>query len=56
MCPARPLLVTADKTKSKTLKLSTSSYILFCDIIDSEPDGGQVSYFAKGMYMTINAS
>jgi hypothetical protein len=44
------------KTKSKTLKLGTGSYILFCNIIDTEPDGSQVSHFAKGMYTTINAS
>jgi hypothetical protein len=44
------------KTKSKTFKLSPGSYILFCNIIDTEPDGSQVSHFAKGMYTTINAS
>jgi hypothetical protein len=44
------------KTKSKTLKLSGGSYILFCNIIDTEPDGSTVSHFAKGMYTTINAS
>jgi hypothetical protein len=44
------------KTKSKTFKLSTGSYILFCNIIDTEPDGSTVSHFAKGMYTTINAS
>jgi hypothetical protein len=48
--------VKAGKTKSKTLKLSTGSYILFCNIIDTEPDGSQVSHFAKGMYTTINSS
>ena len=46
----------AGKTKSKTLKLSAGSYILFCNIIDTEPDGSQVSHFAKGMHTTINAS
>ncbi len=44
------------KTKSKTLKLSAGYSILFCNIIDTEPDGSQVSHFAKGMYTTINAS
>jgi hypothetical protein len=48
--------VKAGKTKTKTLKLSTGSYILFCNIIDTEPDGSQVSHFAKGMYTTVNAS
>jgi hypothetical protein len=48
--------VKAGKTKSKTLKLGTGSYILFCNIVDTEPDGSQVSHFAKGMYTTINAS
>jgi hypothetical protein len=48
--------VKAGKTKAKTLKLSTGSYILFCNIVDTEPDGSQVSHFAKGMYTTINAS
>jgi hypothetical protein len=44
------------KTKAKRLKLSVGSYILFCNIIDTEPDGSQISHFAKGMYTTINAS
>jgi hypothetical protein len=48
--------VKAGKTKSKTLKLSAGAYVLFCNIIDTEPDGSQVSHFAKGMYTTINAS
>ena len=48
--------VKSGKTKSKTLKLSAGSYVLFCNIIDAEPDGSQVSHFAKGMYTTINAS
>jgi uncharacterized cupredoxin-like copper-binding protein len=48
--------VKAGKTKSKTLKLSAGSYVLFCNIIDTEPDGSQVSHYAKGMYTTINAS
>jgi uncharacterized cupredoxin-like copper-binding protein len=48
--------VKSGKTKSKTLKLSAGSYVLLCNIIDTEPDGGQVSHFAKGMYTTINAS
>jgi hypothetical protein len=48
--------VKAGKTKSKTLKLGTGSYILFCNIVDTEPDGSQVSHFAKGMSTTINAS
>ena len=48
--------VKAGKAKSKTLKLSTGSYILFCNIVDTEPDGSQVSHFAKGMHTTINAS
>jgi uncharacterized cupredoxin-like copper-binding protein len=48
--------VKAGKTKSKTFKLSTGSYILFCNIIDTQPDGSQISHFAKGMYTTINAS
>jgi len=48
--------VKAGKTKSKTLKLGAGSYILFCNIIDTQPDGSQVSHFAKGMYTTINAS
>jgi hypothetical protein len=29
---------------------------LFCNIVDTEPDGSQISHFAKGMYTTINAS
>ena len=48
--------VKAGKTKSKTFKLSTGSYILFCNIIDTQPDGSQISHFAKGMYTAINAS
>jgi hypothetical protein len=48
--------VKSGKTKSKTLKLSAGSYVLFCNIIDAEPDGSLVSHFAKGMYTTINAS
>jgi uncharacterized cupredoxin-like copper-binding protein len=48
--------VKAGKTKSKTFKLPTGSYILFCNIIDTQPDGSQISHFAKGMYTTINAS
>jgi hypothetical protein len=48
--------VKAGKTKAKTLKLSAGSYILFCNIIDTQPDGSQISHFAKGMYTTINAS
>jgi len=48
--------VKAGKTKSKTLKLSAGSYILFCNIIDTEPDGTQISHYAKGMYTPINAS
>jgi hypothetical protein len=48
--------VKSGKTKSKTLKLSAGSYVLFCNIIDTEPDGSQLSHFAKGMYTTINAS
>jgi len=48
--------VKAGKTKSKTLKLSAGSYILFCNIIDTQPDGTQISHYAKGMYTTINAS
>jgi hypothetical protein len=48
--------VKAGKTKSKTLKLSVGSYVLFCNIVDTEPDGSQVSHFAKGMYTTINTS
>jgi uncharacterized cupredoxin-like copper-binding protein len=48
--------VKAGKTKSKTFKLSTGSYILFCNIIDTQPDGSQISHFAKGMYTTIKAS
>jgi hypothetical protein len=44
------------KTKAKGFKLSVGSYILFCNIIDTEPDGSQISHFAKGMYTTINAS
>jgi hypothetical protein len=48
--------VKVGKTKSKTLKLAAGSYILFCNIIDTQPDGSQVSHFAKGMYTTINAS
>jgi uncharacterized cupredoxin-like copper-binding protein len=48
--------VKSGKTKSKTLKLSAGSYILFCNIIDTEPDGSQLSHFANGMYTTINAS
>jgi uncharacterized cupredoxin-like copper-binding protein len=48
--------VKVGKTKSKTLKLRAGSYILFCNILDTQPDGSQVSHFAKGMYTTINAS
>ena len=48
--------VKAGKTKAKTLKLSAGSYILFCNIVDTQPDGSQISHFAKGMYTTINAS
>jgi len=48
--------VKSGKTKSKTLKLPAGSYILFCNIIDTEPDGTQISHFAKGMYTTLNAS
>lgn len=48
--------VNAGKTKAITLKLSAGSYILFCNIIDTEPDGSQISHFAKVMYTTINAS
>jgi hypothetical protein len=44
------------KTKAKRFKLAVGSYILFCNIIDTEPDGSQISHFAKGMYTTINAS
>jgi uncharacterized cupredoxin-like copper-binding protein len=48
--------VKAGKTKAKALKLSAGSYILFCNIVDTQPDGSQISHFAKGMYTTINAS
>jgi hypothetical protein len=44
------------KTKSKAFKLSTGSYILFCNIVDTEEDGTVVSHFAEGMYTTIDAS
>src|SRR6266498_1914487 len=42
------------KTKSKTFKLSTGSYILLCNTVDTEEDGTVVSHFARGMYTTIN--
>jgi hypothetical protein len=44
------------KTKSKVFKLSTDSYILFCNIVETEEDGTIVSHFAEGMYTTIDAS
>ena len=44
------------KTKSKTFKLSTASYTLFCNTVDTEEDGTVVSHFARGMSTTINAS
>ncbi len=44
------------KTKSKTFKLSTGSYILLCNTVDTEEDGTVVSHFARGMYTVINAS
>jgi hypothetical protein len=44
------------KTKSKTFKLSTASYILFCNTVDTEEDGTVVSHFARGMSTVINAS
>jgi hypothetical protein len=44
------------KTKSKTFKLSTASYILFCNTVDTEEDGTVVSHFQRGMSTVINAS
>ncbi len=44
------------KKKSKTFKLSPDSYILFCNIVETEEDGTVVSHFAEGMHTTIDAS
>ncbi len=47
--------IKAKRTKSKVFKFSPGSYILFCNIVDTEPDGTVVSHFARGMYTTIQA-
>ena len=47
--------IKAKKTKSKVFKFSPGSYLLFCNIVDTEPDGTVISHFARGMYTTIQA-
>jgi len=44
------------QTKSKVFKLSPGNYIFFCNLVDKEKDGTDVSHFVEGMYTTINAS
>jgi hypothetical protein len=44
------------KTKSKVFKLPAGSYVLFCNIVDTEDDGTVVSHFAEGMHTTIRTS
>jgi len=46
----------AGKTESKAFKLSPGSYILFCNIVDKEKDGTEVSHFKEGMYTILEAS
>jgi hypothetical protein len=48
--------IKAGKTKSTAFKLPADSYILFCNIVETEEDGTVVSHFAEGMYTTIDAS
>lgn len=44
------------KTKSKVFKLSSGSYILFCNIVEEEKDGTLENHLVEGMYTTIEAS
>ncbi len=44
------------KTKKKTFKLKAGSYVLFCNIVETESDGTVVSHFAEGMHTTLDAS
>jgi hypothetical protein len=44
------------KTKTKAFKLPAGSYVLFCNIVETEDDGTVVSHFAEGMHTTIRTS
>ena len=44
------------KTKTKNFKLPAGSYVLFCNIVETEDDGTVVSHFAEGMHTTIRTS
>lgn len=38
-----------------TLGLDSGTYVLFCNIVDEEPDGTIESHFAEGMFTTFQA-
>src|SRR5262245_17693314 len=37
------------QTKSKVFNLTPGTYVLFCNIIDTEPDGSKLSHYVEGM-------
>lgn len=40
----------AKKTKTKSYNLDPGSYIMFCNIVDTETDGSTLSHFHEGMH------
>ncbi len=48
--------VEAGANKSVTLTLEPGTYVIFCNVTETESDGTVESHFAKGMYNTITVS
>jgi len=43
-------------TESGTFELDAGTYVLFCNIVEEEPDGSVESHFNEGMVTTIEIS
>jgi len=41
------------KTKSLTRTLDPADYVLFCNVVDKEPDGSVLSHYAQGMHQSF---
>lgn len=44
------------KTKSISFDLKAGDYVIFCNIVDDEPDGTKLSHFKQGMHSSFSVS